>query len=763
MKRMSKKLLAVILSISMFISLLTGCGKTLSVSNGTDVLVTEDGMFSYDDFINESGEIEIDTEKIVETVSDEIQYAISTNWEDYVGDIETFVYGLIINELGYKYDVFPASVELLNGFSVYGIAYTDYEECFTNEDESISYFAVGFIPGIGELSIPEEDFHAGLCVENLDYYDDTTQFVLKYQSEPFSEHCVVYNQYVTYGVNVNGQLYYETAEYERGNCNEELGSLYSFDESQYVYDVEIGEYVYISGQPLATQIDYALLEVEINKILETQDVNFATVDIETSVNFAQEAVTNYLLSLQVESFLGYGVKSLVETASALDPMECYRVTSEGLITIDLEYATEDEIARWLVGTACVITVAVGMVGSVVFIECPPLSAAAGAIAGTGIEVFMQVVISNQKVSDIEWSKVAIAACSGALSGFLGPYVMATTVGASAFLIDSAVDGLIGGIEQTIYAWMDGGNGDDMAKSFGYGFALGFGLSAGFKGVGFVVSKVASNVLTAISKAAEKIFPKLSKKVSNLSKEVYTLKQMADSTIFHSKYIAKKQAFKQIEKLTAEGSLELKKKSFDRLRKNDIIDTDGNSITKKNLKEIFDQAGDGEIIGYFKVNGEIINIKKQNGMVGIVFDESKYLTVELPNGIRNNGASSEKTKYREQNFIEAATKMQEVWSKNPELLPKSIKEALDVADIEIEHAVAGDILTIIQKRENGWVLHENIDMKTITLVPREVHDVVQGGISHMGGFGLAGYVKTHMGKDFFDRFVSAASSGAVIAQ
>lgn len=45
-------------------------------------------------------------------------------------------------------------------------------------------------------------------------------------------------------------------------------------------------------------IDYDKLEAEINRILDEQDFNFSTVDVQTSVYFAQEAVASYLLSMQ---------------------------------------------------------------------------------------------------------------------------------------------------------------------------------------------------------------------------------------------------------------------------------------------------------------------------------------------------------------------------------------------------------------------------------------------------------------------------------
>ena len=370
MKKLSKRILSILLSVTMVISLLTGCGKKTTESNILDITEVE-SVYEPETIVSES--VDINREELVEAISDEIIYSISTEWEDYVGDVETFIYGLMINQLGYKYDVFPACVELLDGLSISGIAYTDYEECFVNEDETVAYFSAGFIPNVGELTIPEEDFNSGLMVENLEYQDDSTKFILKYQSDEFENHCIVYGKYVTYGVNAEGQMFYTEEEYSRGNCNESLGSLYSFDEARYVYDIDVGEYVYISGESLATQMDFDSLAEEIDKILETQDANFVTVDVETVISFAPGAVTNYILSVQEETFLGYNKESLVEAVSSLDPMECYRITSDGLMTIDLEHATEDEVARWLVGSACVISIAVGLVGSVVSIECPVLS------------------------------------------------------------------------------------------------------------------------------------------------------------------------------------------------------------------------------------------------------------------------------------------------------------------------------------------------------------------------------------------------------
>jgi hypothetical protein len=99
-----------------------------------------------------------DADDVVESFTSTISY----DPEDYVGDLETFVYGLLITKLEYIYDVFPAYIQLSSGYFVYGLAYTDYSECYTTEDETVAYFMSGFLPFVGELEIPQEDFDSGL-------------------------------------------------------------------------------------------------------------------------------------------------------------------------------------------------------------------------------------------------------------------------------------------------------------------------------------------------------------------------------------------------------------------------------------------------------------------------------------------------------------------------------------------------------------------------------------------------------------------------
>lgn len=705
-----------------------------------------------------AADTEIDTEAIADTIIEELQTEIedySVNWKDYIGDTETFVYGLLTNQLEYQYNVFPGYVELSDGAMVYGLAYSDYSECYVDEDEEHTYFAAGMMPFCGETEIPQSEFDEGLIIHNLDYEDDDFSFFLKYSSEEFKQHCVIYDKYVTYGVDENGSIFCDTQAYERGTCDEELGSLYSYDEARYVFDLEFGAYEPITGDSLSAEIDYDELEILINEYLEKQDVNFVQTDIVNNVYFAQEAVTSYLLSLQVETFMGYGVDALVEAAKNLDPMECFRITEEGVQIIEvtgIPDTNEIDLAKWLVGTACVIVTAVGLVTSVVCIECPLLIAATGAITGAAIDIFMQVVISDIELLDVQWSKVALSAVTGAIAGFAGPYIQTIANNpAVTFIADTTLDALLGGIEYTVAAWLDGEEGIELAKKFGEGFAIGFALSGAFKAVGDVAGKAVSKFAQEISPATKRIFPKLSRNVSELSNNtrsfLYKMKKITDNSVFHSEYIANKMAFRQLERIVNNGDTTLSKKAFDSLTNKSMIDLDGNVIKKAQLKQIFDAADDGSVMAYIEVGGEIVWVVKKNGMVGIVFGE-QYQTVTLKRLVAE----------RKTNFENAVELFKEDWLINPANIPKTIKDAIDMTGNELENMTTKELLAIIRDPRNGYVLHENIDMQNITLVARDLHDEVK----HMGGFALAKYIKFNIGTEFFERFLLTASSNVATA-
>ena len=163
-----------------------------------------------------------------------------------------------------------------------------------------------------------------------------------------------------YGADEQGRIWYNAVPYVRGQCDESLGSLYSYDQSRYVFDIDFGEYMPISGVSLSEEIDFSKLEDEINKYVEEQDANFYTMDVETVANTAVGAVESFLLSMQEETFLGCRVQDLLAAAKNLDVRECFRITDEGLTVVDLQEVPPEEptaLTKWLVGTGCAIVAA----------------------------------------------------------------------------------------------------------------------------------------------------------------------------------------------------------------------------------------------------------------------------------------------------------------------------------------------------------------------------------------------------------------------
>lgn len=738
---MNKKIISLLVTIIVFATSVFSCYTNAEEASGT---------YSSLEQIAQKG-----TEEVTDKITGEDQ------WKQYIGDIETFAYGLIINELEYVFDVFPAYVDTSDGNTVYGLAYTDYSNCYTDENEEIACFESGFLPFNGELPVTQEDFDSGLIINPIEYSDDHTAFIWTVGSEQIRNHCVVYNQYLQYGTDNNGTIYYETSEYVPGTCDESIGSLYSYDEAKYLFDTDVGSYLSISGKSLASQIDFALLEEEINKALMTQDINFSAVDIVSCANFAQGAIVSYLLSLQEETFLGYNVAELIEAAEQLDPLECYRITNEGLITLELENGNKaSNVTKWLVGVGCAIVAITATVGSMIFIECPPLSVLAGTVAGTAIEIFMQVVISEKELNNIDWRKVAIGAAAGALSGFIGPYIFAANSGANYFLIDSCVDSLIGGIERAAEAWIEGKNAKEVIESFGMGAAMGFGLSMAFKGVASGISKAAGKLSSAAKKIGERIVPKLTQKVSaiknkisdifekvgeKLNKKISKLKEAADKTIFHSEHLSKKIAQRQVSVVLSKNSDQLLDDSIKYLSPDDIVDLEGEAISKETVKKLAREAKNDSTIAYFKKGEELIPIVKKNSVVGIVFDPNKYQVIDVPGGL---------TKNRSVNFTKVATELKKRW-KDTKLIPKDLLDAIAQKG-DLEDISASTLVDIIQK--SSWVIHENTDMLTATLVPRFLHEHTK----HMGGVALVKYIESHVADTYFDRLVAAAATGVVIA-
>lgn len=704
-----------------------------------------------------------------DSVNQTAAFALSYDYKDYIGDLETFVYGLITSKLEYIYDVFTAYVELSDSYCVYGLGYTDYTECYTNEEETSVCFMAGFLPFVGELEIPEEEYNAGLYLYDLDYQDEETQFVWAYKSEAFLEHCVVYGTYLQYGVSEDGQIVYNAAPYEKEKCDLSLGSLYSYDASRYLVDFDLGEYLPITGLSVFESFDYQEFEREVNAVIEEQNANWMTCDIETVAYTSQEAVKAYLLSLQEETFFGYSVDQLVQLTEELNPLECFRVTPEGLEVVNIEEPPEEEpsaLVKWMVGSACAIVAAVGTVASIITSVCPPLSSLAGSVTGAAIETFMQVVVESKTLDNVSWQKVGIAAASGALSGFIGPYLQALN-GAKYFFIDSAIDGIIGATEQAVFAWMDGARGKELLTKFGYGFALGAGISAGFKVAGKVVSKIGQAVSDGVQKIAKKLSPKLTATLTAFTKPVrdlgnaigdtiHKLKKKADSSIFHSKYVAKKQTNKIRQMLSLNEEDSLMENSINHIDA-DIYDNNGIKIDKKELPDLLKKTKPGGIIGFAEADGNRVDIVNEGKLIGVSGKE-RYQSVILTKKQYNKYVKSE---IRTENMKEARDLFKEKWIKDVASIPENVLVEIKSSFPDMNTVDALEKMSNTKLKEilssAGYTLHEELELGVVSLIPRSTHEKIR----HMGGAALEYWLKQHMGRLYFETFISAAASGAVV--
>lgn len=265
------------------------------------------------------------------------QAELSYNWEDYVGNIDAFVYGLIVTQLEQIYDVFGACITLEDGTVVHGIAYSDYDYVFEAEEDKMIFFPAGFIPFIGEPVLPSSIVDEGIEIENLEYSDDKYGFVLAYETPEFKDHCVVWGKYLNYGVNDEGRIFYTCNDYNIEKCDSTLGTLYSYDEEKVVIDKDFGEFVPPTGESLYYWIDYQALQDEVNRILEQQDEYFKNIDVQTIAYYSKSSVEASLLALQEETFMGHRVKDLLEIASDLDPSEYINFTPDVYMLLNLSH------------------------------------------------------------------------------------------------------------------------------------------------------------------------------------------------------------------------------------------------------------------------------------------------------------------------------------------------------------------------------------------------------------------------------------------
>ncbi len=748
-KSIFQKFLSVFVSISMVSSIMAGCVSTLiagikptsahviqtsSVKNTLKMAVSSQQNISHDQQIF-------------------IDYGENTDaahrWDEYIGDFDMFVYGLLVSEYSSIYEVFNGMITLPDGTDIYGIGYTDFDSYFES-DNGKGFFPAGFIPLIGESDIPEDDIESGLEIIDIDQMDICLSFVLAYDIEPFLQHCVIWNKYLQYGIDENGRITYTTEDYVRGHCNESLGALYSYDERRFVFDPNVGNYRYIVGQSLYTPIDYASLEAEVNRILEEQDFNFSMVEVRTAVYTAQEAYTNYLLSLQEESFMGYPVKDLIVLAEQLDPMELIRFTPEGHIVVNIADDvpnTPDRLTKWIIGIRIGITLACTGV-SIVF---PAFAPFAGAISMASCNVFSQILDENRHLSDINWGKVAISAVTGAMlawaiptmSGDLTHDLMLHGVNEAVsklagYSLQGISSGVIHSISDSISNMVDGQNLNNAWDTFLITAAQTAAISLAFSGAFEVVNPVLNKIDPVLVKIKDNLSLELKKVLTKMPNEwiLKAVGKIGEINInpihFDNETLDRFLTPRSVYEAAKVASQELRiqsgflEEAIGQMPNNDnfiYVNSDGQFLTKEQIDNIENmelviiptENCDSEILEYFAKKG-ITELPVINGVVD--FSSVSYYTFIPDDGI------SSKININFKNFYK---QLAEKWSVDDTTMPAEIRNLF--TDSEMNNLTA----TLLRKtfEREKITLHEGPD-GSVYLVDRFIHSK----LSHAGGRALA---------------------------
>lgn len=792
--RYDKKIIVFLLAIFISLSTFSGCYRNSSsesysssnslsnISNNvSDYLSTNSYTSEEENFSSKNSSYLPPSENSSEESGEGkehlgIRRFYSNDYRDFIGDIETFVYGLILNDLETTYSTFIGEIQLSSGEIVMGIAFTDYTEAYMNQEQTQICYISGFLPLPGEVEVPEEDYESGLLIYDVECYDENVSFAWVYKITDIWNHCVVYNKYLKYGINSQGEIDYTTTDYVRGECDTSLGPLYSYDEGRLVYDDNFGEYVIVNGVSLSNKINFKVIEEEMNRILEEQDFNYFDYELESAFYFALDVVNAYLLGKQDETFFGYPVTTLIEIAKTLEPLDVLSINENGLkkLSLDIDPSkTPTAATKWIVTGVCLTVFIAGSVFQSMCITCPLLSGVAGAVTGIAADIFMQVIFGNTKLDKLDFGQIAVSAVSGAISGFVGPYLggffNGLTGNATAnkllfYLADTAVDALLGGLEGAAFSSMKGNTFQEVVKSFGEAALIAAIFSGGFKAIGELVGAIGKGIKKSkiVSEIGENISEtqkngKIGKIIENIrnwfSTAVLKIDLSIQGTFLRSKWLASKT-------LDPMWNV-IRNRSLSDLKKNNnkygtsLFNANGVKTTLDDIDNNFLKYKNGEKVGfYFMDDGTKIDIVKINGGYGIEYDSPNKISIE--GGITTNRYDGDNC-----NFAKFIKKIKEIWMDDVDSIPTDIKKLLQSLKIEgetLEETI--DRLnwkTILEKviQKSSWVVHESLDGKHAYLMPRKYHDFNKpyNGLHHMGGVKLAGLMKINISKINFVDLIS----------
>ena len=223
-----------------------------------------------------------------------------------------------LEEDGFSCGVGVATTVENDNYSGLGIYYSSPE--FQIFDSTSGIECVGFVEIVSsDVKTYSPDTEESIIVVNdineievAPATDDETQKICTYNYENIgSYHFVYQNKYVVYYQETAMRVVYHILDNQKENYDLSLGSLYDYDNKQYIYDESIfGEYKNHSAVELFGEEDYTKLESELQVLSEQQLANGYEVLEFNIVYISPESIQAYLSSEEEDTFFGYNVDEL---------------------------------------------------------------------------------------------------------------------------------------------------------------------------------------------------------------------------------------------------------------------------------------------------------------------------------------------------------------------------------------------------------------------------------------------------------------------
>lgn len=223
-----------------------------------------------------------------------------------------------LEENGFSCGIGVATTVENDNYSGLGIYYSSPE--FQIFDSTSGIECVGFVEVVSaDVETYSPDMEESIIVVNdineiavATATDDETQKICTYNYENISSYHFIYqDKYVVYYQETAMRVVYRILDNQRDNYDLSLGSLYDYDNKQFIYDESIfGEYKNHSAVELFGEEDYIKLENELQALSEQQLVNGYEVLEYNIVYISPESIQAYLSSEEEDTFFGYNVDEL---------------------------------------------------------------------------------------------------------------------------------------------------------------------------------------------------------------------------------------------------------------------------------------------------------------------------------------------------------------------------------------------------------------------------------------------------------------------